>query len=300
MKSRMKFGEILLQAGVITETDLNTALSVQIRNGMALGRILEDRGLISDRDIVDILARQFNLPVIDAIQEPPVPETVLELIDCDSALKMMVFPLGICNDGVEVAISNPLDFNTLDRLAFKTGRHILPVLATPTAIFKAIKRFYLQESIADASPGTYLLVIDDHDPYRSTICSNLKRNGYLPLFAVTLEEAIHLAQQSPPRLILVDTCMKAVSSQMILERLQQNNGTSNCPIIALTANNTADEEAFLLRLGFFDVIAKPLNYTRLQARIERALHFYYHSAAPPFAHPLTPMPPRPHSLPSNA
>lgn len=286
MRSRMKFGEILLQAGVITEADLSSALFAQIRSGMALGRILEDLGLISDRDIVDILARQFNLPVIDTIQEASVSETILDLIDCDDALRMMVFPLGMSNDSVEVAISNPLEFNTLDRLAFKTGRHIRPVLATPTAIFKAIKRFYLKEPTADVSPGTYLLIIDDHDLYRSTICSNLKQKGYLPLFAVTVEEAIHLTQQTTPRLILVDTCMKAVSSQMIFERLQQNDCTRSCPIIALTENNTADEEAFLLRIGFFDVIAKPLNYIRLQARIERALHFFYHSAAPPYAHPV--------------
>ena len=286
MRSRMKFGEILLQAGVITKNDLNAALSVQTKNGMALGRILEDEGLISDRDIIDILARQFNLPVIDAIHESSVSEAVLELIDCDHALRTVVFPLQICNDGLEVAISNPLDFNTLDRLAFKTGRNIHPVLTTPTAIFKAIKRFYLKESPAETSPGTYLLVIDDHDLYRSTICSNLKQKGYLPLFTVTVEEAIHIAQQTTPRLILVDTCLKTVSSQMIFERLQQNDSTGNCPIIALTANTTAEEEAFLLRLGFFDVIAKPLNYTRLQARIERALHFYYHGAAPPYAHPF--------------
>lgn len=286
MRSRMKFGEILLEAGVITEADLNEALSLQIKNGMALGRILEDLGLISDRDIVDILARQFNLPVIDTVQEDSASQTVLDLIDCDSALKMMVFPLGIRNGCVEVALSNPLDFNTLDRLAFKTGHHIRPVLATPTAIFKAIKRFYLKEPEEEASPGTYLLIIDDHDLSRSTICNNLKRNGYLPLFTVTVEEAINIAKETAPRLILVDTCMKTVSSQMIYEQLQQNSYTSNCPIIALTANNTPDEEAFLLRLGFFDVISKPLNYTRLQARIERALHFYYHSAAPPYAHNL--------------
>ncbi len=286
MRVRMKFGEILLEAGVISETDLQQALAAQMRSGLALGRILEDRGLISDRDIVDILARQFNLPVIDSIEEPPLPETLLDLIDCDSALKKMVFPLRIRNGGVEVAISNPLDFNTLDRLAFRTGRHIQPVLATPNAIFKAIKRFHLQETTVDTSPGSYLLIIDDHDQYRSTICSNLKKDGYLPLFAVTVDEAIHISRKSTPRLILVDTCMKAVSSQMIIERLQENANTGKCPIIALTANATADEEAFLLRLGFFDVIAKPLNYTRLQARIERALHFYYHSAAAPFALPL--------------
>ncbi len=275
----MRFGEILLQSGVITETDLNAALSVQTKTGLALGRILEDEGLISDRDIVNILARQFKLPLIDAIQESSVSETVLELLDCDQALRMMVFPLKICNGGLEVAISNPLDFNTLNRLEFMTGRNIHPVLTTPTTIFKAIQHFYLHEAPVEPSPGTYLLVIDDQDLYRATLYGNLKQKGYLPLFAVTVEEAIHMSQQTAPRLILVDTCLKAVSSQMIIERLLQNDSTGNCPIIALTANTTADEEAFLLRLGFFDVIAKPLNVIRLQARIERALHFYYHGAA---------------------
>ncbi|MEZ4483043.1 MAG: hypothetical protein R2864_00130 [Syntrophotaleaceae bacterium] len=47
---------------------------------------------ISDRDIVDILARQFNLPVIDSIEAPPIPDTLLDLVDYNSALKTMVFP----------------------------------------------------------------------------------------------------------------------------------------------------------------------------------------------------------------
>jgi len=250
-----------------------------------LGRILEEKGLIDDRDIVAVLARQFDLPCIDAIEEIPDMEAARGLIDCDLALKMGIFPLRFGKTTAEIAVSNPLDFNTLDRLAFKTGRHIRPVLATPTVILKAIQHFYLQEFTDQTCSGTCLLIIDDHDLYRSTICSNLKQNGYLPLFAGSVEEAVHIAQQSPPRLTLVDTCMKRVNSQMLLEQLSQNNNIGGGPIIALTANQTAEEEAFLLRLGYFDVITKPLNYTRLQARIERTLTFYYLGAAPPFAAP---------------
>lgn len=285
MRSHMKFGQILVQAGVLSETDLDSALSTQRDNGMALGRILEEKGLIDDRDIVAVLARQFDLPCIDSIDDIPGVETAQGLIDCDLALKMGVFPLRFGKTTAEIAVSNPLDFNTLDRLAFKTGRHIRPVLATPTVILKAIQRFYLQEPTAEVSSGIHLLIIDNHDLYRSTICSNLKQNGYLPLFAGSVEEAIHIAQKCPPRLTLVDTCMKMVNSQMILEQLRQSNGIGEGPIIALTANHTAEEEAFLLRLGYFDVIAKPLNYTRLQARIERTLNFYYQGAAAPFAAP---------------
>lgn len=283
MRTHMKFGQILLEAGVITEAELNKALADQLKNGLALGRILEDRGLISDRDVVDILARQFNLEVLDTIDAPPDPEALLGIIDCDSALKKTVFPLRMLGSGIQVAISNPLDFNALDRLAFETGRPIRPVLATPTAIFKAIKRFYLEKPEAEAAPGTYLLIIDDHDQYRSTICSNLKRDGYQPFFAVTVEEAVRIARQTKPYLILVDTCLKAISAQMIYERLLQEDSTGDCPLLALTNNHTPEEEAFLLRLGFFDVIAKPLNYTRLAARIERALHFFYHCTAFPFS-----------------
>ncbi len=285
MRSHMKFGQILVQAGVLSESDLAGALSIQRDNGMALGRILEEEGLIDDRDIVAVLARQFELPCIDAIEDSPDLEAARGFIDCDLALKMGVFPLRFGKTTAEIAVSNPLDFNTLDRLAFKTGRHIRPVLATPTVILKAIQRFYLQETTAEARSGIPLLIIDNHDLYRSTICSNLKQNGYLPLFAGSLEEAIRIAQQCPPRLTLVDTCLKMVNSQMILEQLRQSNGVGAGPIIALTANHTAEEEAFLLRLGYFDVIAKPLNYTRLQARIERTLAFYYQGSAAPFAAP---------------
>ncbi|MEZ4483044.1 MAG: hypothetical protein R2864_00135 [Syntrophotaleaceae bacterium] len=130
-----------------------------------------------------------------------------------------------------------------DRLAFKTGRHIQPVLATPTAIFKAIKRFYLQESTADASPGSYLFDHRRSRPVPFHHLRNPKRDGYLPLFAVTVDEAVRIAQQSAPRLIMVDTCLTVVSSQMILsDQLKRTENTEMSGLAARTANATADEE----------------------------------------------------------
>ncbi len=274
MRTHKKFGEILLQAGVISRPELESALATQATTGLALGKILEDRGLISDRDVIAILSRQFRLPFLENLDEVTVSKEALRLIDCDTAMKLGVVPLGAGKTTAEIAISNPLDFHTLDRLAFKTGRHVRPVLATPTAILRAIKCLYLQEPGQDLPAETRLLVLENQDQYRAPIYSALRQDGYSPLFAGTVEEAVRIVRKDAPRLLLAATDMKMVGSRVVLEQLTQGRVDGGLPVIALTSNQTAEEEAFLLRLGFFDVLHKPLNYIRLRARIERALRFF--------------------------
>ncbi len=278
MRAHKKFGEILLQAGVISKPELESALAAQALSGLALGKILEDRGLISDRDVIAILSRQFRLPFLENLDEVSVSRAALRLVDCDTAVKLGVIPLGAGKTTVEIAISNPLDFHTLDRLAFKTGRHVRPVLATPAAILKAIKRLYMQEPRQDLPSETRLLILENQEQYRAPIYSALRQDGYFPLFADTVEEAVGIVHKDAPRLVLAATDMKMVGSRVVLDQLTRGRSDSALPVIALTSNQTAEEEAFLLRLGFFDVLHKPLNYIRLRARIERALRFFHQGA----------------------
>ena len=72
MQIRKRFGEILVEAGVITDNILTAALQAQKKSGLALGRILEDMGAISDWDIATILARQFNLRAVQTISAPAI------------------------------------------------------------------------------------------------------------------------------------------------------------------------------------------------------------------------------------
>jgi hypothetical protein len=100
MSNRKKFGEILLEMGVISESDLNNALSRQRVSKKPLGQVFEELGVICDEDILQILAQQFNLKRVEEIGRPPVPKEALEMVDAQTALGSLIFPLGINNDGV--------------------------------------------------------------------------------------------------------------------------------------------------------------------------------------------------------
>ena len=281
MQIRKKFGEILVEAGVITEQVLETALQAQKKNGLALGRILEDMGVISDWDIATILAQQFNLEAVQHIAPPLVPERLFEAIDCDLAIKKNIFPLELAEGLLKLAISNPLDFETIDKVAFKTGLRIEPVLTTPTEIYKAIKRYYLNKASSSGN-GTCnkILIVGENELYRGTICANIRKAGYEPLFGESIAEAIKLSLQENPHLILLNTAGGTASAKTLLQNLTNNIATRNRPIIALSAMSSPEEEAALLNMGFFDVVFKPVDYVRLAARIERTIRFFYHEQIP--------------------
>lgn len=60
----------------------------------------------------------------------------------------------------------------------------------------------------------------------------------------------------------------------MFKALQANGEIDDIPVIALTAKNSAEDEAELLDMGFYDFIAKPINPVRLAARVKRALKQY--------------------------
>jgi CheY-like chemotaxis protein len=273
MNNRKKFGEILLEMGVINQNDLDTALLQQRVSKKPLGQVFEELGVICDLDILRILARQFNLKKVEEIGRPPVPEEVLRLIDGDIALENLFFPLGISKGKLLLATSNPLDFSAMDKLAFRTGLQIEPYLATPTEITRAIKKHYLKQVAVDANLDKTLLVVDDQQPYRVSLCNHLQKEGYSVLQAESGTAALKLVLSRKPKLILLEMGLLGMAGKDVFRTLQTNSLTRQIPVIALSSRAYPEEEAKYLDMGVFDFIAKPYNFVRLMARVRRALSF---------------------------
>src|SRR5436309_10875265 len=83
---RKKIGECLVQAGLITETDLQTALAEHKRSGERLGAVLVRMNLATDRQIAKALAYQLGFAYINLAENVPDPAAVI-LIPKDVALK---------------------------------------------------------------------------------------------------------------------------------------------------------------------------------------------------------------------
>jgi len=148
---RKKLGECLVQAGLITETDLQTALVEHKRSGERLGGVLVRMNLATERQIAKALAYQLGFSYVNLAENPPDPSAVI-LIPKDVALKRTCVAIAIEKNLLTVAMSDPLLFTLVQDLEFQTGYRIKQVVATRAEIVDAIHASYPDKALARISP----------------------------------------------------------------------------------------------------------------------------------------------------
>ena len=145
MTNNLKLGEILRNAGIINDFQLDSALSHQRHWGGRLGKSLIKLGYITEEKLLSFLAQQFDLPQID-LGDRMFPQDVLSYIPADKALEYHVVPVERCEINgrtrLVVAMTDPKNLWMVDSLQFMTEYGIKPALATAESIDKAIKRNY--------------------------------------------------------------------------------------------------------------------------------------------------------------
>ena len=142
---RKKFGQVLLEQGLITPAQLADALTHQGRNGMRLGQALVARGHITEDQLVIALGQALSTRVVDLTRVMP-EEDALDLVRPGFASEHDLFPISVEErEGrrhLTVAVADPLNLRGLDELGYMTNMQIEPVLAKSTAIDMAIRRHY--------------------------------------------------------------------------------------------------------------------------------------------------------------
>jgi type IV pilus assembly protein PilB len=146
---RKKIGECLIQAGLITEDDLNVALAEHKRTGERVGVVLVRMNLATEKQIAKALAFQLGFPYINLNENPPDPTAVV-LIPKDVALKRVCVAIGLEKNLLTVAMSDPLLFSLVQDLEFQTGHRIKQVVATRGDILEAIQIGYPDKALMRA------------------------------------------------------------------------------------------------------------------------------------------------------
>jgi type IV pilus assembly protein PilB len=154
---RKKIGECLVQAGLITETDLQTALVEHKRSGERLGTVLVRLNLASERQIAKTLAYQLGFSYVNLAENPPDPAAVI-LIPKEVALKRTCVAIAVEKNLLTVAMSDPLLFTLVQDLEFQTGYRIKQVVATRAEIVDAIHSSYPDKALARVEPSAGLAV----------------------------------------------------------------------------------------------------------------------------------------------
>jgi type IV pilus assembly protein PilB len=144
---------LLIDAGVLTETRLQAALSEQRRWGGRLGRALVDMGFVDEAAMVNALSTQLGLPVVD-LDSLTLPATITQLLRVDLAERYGIFPLASDpkTRSLQVATSDPTNFDALKELSLQTHYRVHAAVCTASQIDRAIRRYYYGELLE--SPTT--------------------------------------------------------------------------------------------------------------------------------------------------
>ncbi len=117
----------------------------------------------------------------------------------------------------------------------------------------------------------FILVVEDEDALSTLLQYNLDKEGYEVVVAADGEEALTLASERLPDLIVLDWMLPKVSGIEVCRRLRQRTESRNVPIIMLTARGEESDRIRGLDTGADDYVVKPFAMSELSARIRAVL-----------------------------
>ena len=121
-----------------------------------------------------------------------------------------------------------------------------------------------------ASKPTILLV-EDEPAQRAVLAYNLKSEGFDVIEAEDGEEALDMAQESVPDLVLLDWMLPHVSGLEVCRRLKSGKATRALPVIMLSARSEELDKVRGLETGADDYMVKPYSVAELMARVRKEL-----------------------------
>ena len=136
-----RLGDILVNEGLISQEQLQRALSEQKGSNEKLGTILVRLQFIHEDQLIGFLSRQYGIPSITLSQLDIDPD-VVRLVPAQIARKYEVLPVKRTGNALTLAMADPTNVFALDDVAFMTNLQVLAVVASQGAIRQTIERIY--------------------------------------------------------------------------------------------------------------------------------------------------------------
>jgi len=202
-KTKKKMGDILIEDGLVTLDQVETAMFLQKTNKKKLGKILIELGHVTEEQITKAISKQFSMPIVDW-EAVTVKKEVLALVPREIAEKGIVFPVELKDKELLLAMADPLDFGTMDYITFLNGLRISVTVSTESAILEAVEKHYGSWDLL----GNILKDIPDYDDVefvKQTSAEDLKESN--------AESLIKLSEAAPVVKLVTTIFVDAVKSR---------------------------------------------------------------------------------------
>ncbi|OZU89722.1 type II secretion system protein GspE [Virgibacillus indicus] len=142
MIARKRLGDLLQEAALVNEDQINEALTNKTDN-QKLGDALLEHGYITERQLIEVLEFQLGIPHV-SLYRYPIDENVLGFVSKEMAQQNYIIPLKIQDNALMIAMRDPMDYYIIDDLEMATGFSISPVIAAKDDILYAINKYYFK------------------------------------------------------------------------------------------------------------------------------------------------------------
>src|SRR6516225_4695274 len=142
-KSQGDFTEILIRRQIVSPDQIDEARVMAKQTGTKIQDTLVKLKYVSAQEVMSAVAEFHGLQFID-LTEVTIPQAVIELVPESVARENFVLPMAQENGALKIIMSDPSDFDTVQKLQFILNKDIQPVLAPREQIVEAINRHYGQ------------------------------------------------------------------------------------------------------------------------------------------------------------
>jgi len=149
IQTRKRLGDLLVEAGVITNEQLDYALKNKTRNEK-LGDFLIRENYLTEQQLIEILEVQLGVPHINLNQYSIDPE-LLQLVPVELAKRANIMPIRRDKNRLFIAMADPMDYFAIEEVRMATGCQIETSIAAKDDLYRTITKYYdLQESMEAA------------------------------------------------------------------------------------------------------------------------------------------------------
>jgi len=146
-----RLGKILVQAGVITAEQMQTALD-EAGEERTLTSVLADTGVVSENKVAQAVAEQMGLPFVD-LGTYEIDGNAATILSVELAHRYTVLPIAFQDEELVVAMADPANIFAIDDLRIVTGYEIRPVVCAESDLLAAIEKFSAMHENVDEMVG---------------------------------------------------------------------------------------------------------------------------------------------------
>jgi type IV pilus assembly protein PilB len=148
MSEENQLGALLVTSKLLTQEQLDRALAEQAATSKSLGRILIDDGLLSEADLVSVLAGQLGLEFVD-LENHSIDASAVGMIGEALARRYQALPIGWEDGKLVLAMADPGNVFAIDDIRTLTKSEVKVVVSTPALVLATIEKYHRMEGEAE-------------------------------------------------------------------------------------------------------------------------------------------------------